>query len=260
MNLKFHLFLIFNFLPFVAFSQTIIGLKDQDFVNSVRKQATVRIAILDKNLDEVSVGAGFYIGKTGMLLTNFHVLRDFLLHPEYKIQIKKSDGSLVKRLSLLNCNQTNQQDLCLLNTKANKNYFPISNTKIGTGHLLTLIGHCGEGSFSIKKGKVIEYYKKDVNRFNLSSNELNYKTELIQTSAKQCPGDSGGPFFSGQGELLGIASIVFKKNSSKKQYNIGITNNEILKFIKQKRLLKAIDQKRIIKSSKSEAKLLKFLD
>ncbi len=238
----------------------IIGLKDQSYVNSLRKQATVRIAIFNKNLDEVSVGAGLYLGKKGMLLTNYHVLRDFLLNPEYKIQIKNSDGSLVKNLSVINCDKENQQDLCLLITKPNKNFFPILKTKVGTGHLLSLIGHCGKENFNIKKGKVLEYYKKDSNKFKLAQDELNYMTELIQTSARQCPGDSGGPFFSSQGELLGIASIVFKRNNSKKQYNIGITNNEILSFIKKKRNPKTVEKNRIIKGSKSEAKLLKFLD
>ncbi len=253
-------FFLFLCIPSLTIAQAIVGLKSQDYVNKLRHKAVLKITIFDKELNEVSVGSGFYLGRSGLILTNFHVLRDFLNKTDHKIQIQDKSGKRLESLTILNCNSSEQKDLCLLKSKPSKYYFPATGSKIGRGHQLTLIGHCGKKDFNIKEGKVIEYYKSTNNKFKLKYNELNYRTDLIQTSANQCPGDSGGPFYSSQGALLGIASIVFTNNSSSKEYNIGITNNEILSFIKRKSNPKKVLNERIIKETKSEAKLMKFLE
>ena len=76
-----------------------------------------------------SIGSGFQINDSGVLVTNYHVVSEFVYFPEkYRIEYLAADGS-VGNLSLVNIDVVN--DLALVQVqgeKASSDFFPLSDS------------------------------------------------------------------------------------------------------------------------------------
>jgi S1-C subfamily serine protease len=243
-------------------AQNLSSLSKFEEVAAHRFGAVLRITVLDKSFKKLSTGAGFFIGTKGEFLTSDHILEIFLADQENLIQFKRKDGSYLDSVSISGCKNKENIDACLLldNTQKKSPYFPKSLLKIGRGHQVAMIGFCDSDLHTSKKGTIIDYLNDISSKFKTSREDYNHKIKMIQTDVKQCPGDSGGPLFNSSGELVGMATNIFKSTHKKKQFNLSIHVNELINFMNglqsEPREIKA---ERILNSSKAKAKLLKLL-
>lgn len=200
-----------------------------------RNFATLLILVIE-NDDVIGKGAGFFYGSDGTIVTNRHVLEQFLNDEKKKLKLKVmsvKDGPL-EDVELGYCGKKTEVDICFLRSKmsAKKFFFPINNAKIGVGHSVHTFGHCKE-VFAYKKGKILKFIKSDSKRFD---EEGQFGLERIVTDLEICPGDSGGPIFTDRGDLVGInvgAGTEVYKGTKKIKY-VGASYNEITKLMQNK--------------------------
>lgn len=243
-------------------AQNLSSLRSFDKTIEHRLNAVIRISVLSKDLKVLTTGAGFYIGSKGNFLTSDHIIKELLKDENNKIQFKLKSGRYLSQVSLLACKSEKNIDACLLKDLSLKKppFFPIKNIKIGRGHEVSLIGFCNSEMHSSKRGRIIDYFKDLNSKFKTSKEAYNQKVMMVQTDVAQCPGDSGGPLFNSQGELVGMATNIFKSTTVQKQFNLSIHNNELLAFIKNSGLKNiGLSQDRILSSSKAKARLLKLI-
>lgn len=243
-------------------AQNLSSLRSVEKTITHRMNSVIRITIFDENLKVLTTGAGFYIGSNGDFLTSDHLINEFLKNDKNKIQFKKNSGDFLTRVTLLGCKNKKNIDACLLKDESSKKhpYFPMQEIKIGRGHQVSMIGFCDSDKHSSKMGRIIDYFEDLNSKFSTSREAYNQKVKMVQTDVAQCPGDSGGPLFNGSGELVGMATNIFKSTRAQKQFNLSIHNNELLSFIKNidsKRV--SLSEDRILKSSKAKAKLLNLI-
>jgi serine protease Do len=139
-------------------------------------------------------GSGVIIGRTGLVLTNFHVVYGCTT---MKVTVMDSD---VYDSILMYTDPG--RDLAILAIIANRSDFPVatisSSANVSVGDDVATIGYAlnlkGQASFS--KGTVSGIRNLDGNSF-------------IQTDATINPGNSGGPLVNSQGQVIGINTAKF---------------------------------------------------
>ena len=147
-----------------------------------------------------SLGSGFIIDKSGIVVTNFHVIQgaeDIIVRvngkEEYKAKIIGSDPL---------------SDLALLKIEAKKKFIPVSfgdSDKARVGDWVVAIGNPFGLGGTVTSG-IISAKHRDIN--------LTRYDDLIQTDASINQGNSGGPLFNLKGEVIGINQAIIAPGSS----------------------------------------------
>ena len=147
-----------------------------------------------------SLGSGFIIDKSGIVVTNFHVIQgaeDIIVRvngkEEYKAKIIGSDPL---------------SDLALLKIEAKKRFIPVSfgdSDKARVGDWVVAIGNPFGLGGTVTSG-IISAKHRDIN--------LTRYDDLIQTDASINQGNSGGPLFNLKGEVIGINQAIIAPGSS----------------------------------------------
>ena len=147
-----------------------------------------------------SLGSGFIIDKSGIVVTNFHVIQgaeDIIVRvngkEEYKAKIIGSDPL---------------SDLALLKIEAKKKFIPVSfgdSDKARVGDWVIAIGNPFGLGGTVTSG-IISAKHRDIN--------LTRYDDLIQTDASINQGNSGGPLFNLKGEVIGINQAIIAPGSS----------------------------------------------
>ncbi len=147
-----------------------------------------------------SLGSGFIIDKSGIVVTNFHVIQgaeDIIVRvngkEEYKAKIIGSDPL---------------SDLALLQIEAKKKFIPVGfgdSDKARVGDWVVAIGNPFGLGGTVTSG-IISAKHRDIN--------LTRYDDLIQTDASINQGNSGGPLFNLKGEVIGINQAIIAPGSS----------------------------------------------
>ena len=156
------------------------------------------------------VGTGFLISDTGLVITNYHVVKDAevvygqfdeeeISYPLYPIKLGNED-----------------LDLCVLQLDSNNHFVGLewATELTNLGDEVVTIGNPRGIGLSISKG-VVSRLDDDGN---------------LQLNMQLNPGNSGGPVFNQQGKLIGIISFMIQELSGM-SFAIGI--NEILRFVEE---------------------------
>lgn len=264
----------------LSYGQRINRLYSVDKILEIRKKAIFKIDMYDNLGKHISSGTGFFINKDGLAVTNFHVLfhannktlfsktekskyinMNYLIKTgSFQYKFTDKDGNTLKGGSpkIIGCGNKNNIDACLLKFNIQKTaHIPTDAIKVGKGNKVLSIGYCG-GSLNIKKGNIINYYKDFLSLKNITNINYNLETKMIQVSNPICPGDSGGPIFSSNGDLVGMTTIRFKNNlvesnDANQWINLGILIQELKKIKKIKPyellLLNLKNNKKLIRPS-----------
>lgn len=237
-----YLALILGFSCLSVFGQTHFMVQDQKKLEQEKLRAVVQIQILDKKEEMVSYGAGFFLTKTGYLLTSYHVLQPFFEDKNLILKIHpKEYPRTLGEVELLACQDERKIDLCLLKIKdySPSAYLVPSKIVFSRGHLGTFIGHCDGRDFRIVKGKLKEIYK-DIYQFVTAVKVLdeyhpdrNFKVEMVQLDTQHCGGDSGGPLFGQQGELWGVTQEWIEIKGSGEKFYLFISANEVADYFEK---------------------------
>lgn len=158
-------------------------------------------------LKPTAAGSGFLISADGYIVTNYHVVEE-----AQKITITFSDE---KKLDAILIGYDNRTDLALLKVDSN---YPLPFVKFGNsdesrvGDKIIAIGNPFGLGGTVTTG-IISSQTRDI-----SSNPANIIDNFIQTDAAINRGNSGGPMFNMDGEVIGINFAIVSPTGT----NIGL--------------------------------------
>ena len=169
----------------------------------------------DLSLPVQEIGSGFIIDPDGYIVTNRHVVAE-----AYKVTVRLHDGTPYPATVLA----TNERpDLALLKIKADHPLptVPLGNSEaLRIGQTVIAIGNPFGLSSSISVGVV-----SALNR-NVEQTQID---DFVQTDAAINHGNSGGPLFNLQGEVVGVnwALVEWEKGAGSIGLGLAIPSNDV---------------------------------
>src|SRR6201988_2132895 len=166
-----------------------------------------------------SLGSGFIIDASGLVVTNNHVIAD-----ADEINVILNDGTKLKATLV---GRDNKSDLALLRVHSDK---PIKAVKFGDSDKLRLgewviaIGNPFSLGGSVTAG-IVSARNRDIN----SGPYDNY----IQTDAAINRGNSGGPLFSLNGQVVGINTAIISPSGGSIGIGFAVPSNSAVAVIDQ---------------------------
>ena len=168
-----------------------------------------------------ALGSGFVIDPEGYIVTNHHVIAQ-----ANEIKVKFQDDS---ELSAELIGQDKLTDLALLKVKSKK---PLKFVKFAdsdkarVGHSVIAIGNPFGLGGTVTSG-IISAFNRDINSGPYDS--------FIQTDASINKGNSGGPLFNINGDVVGINSAIFSPSGGSVGIGFSIPSNLAKPIIEQLR-------------------------
>jgi serine protease Do len=165
------------------------------------------------------IGAGVLISKEGRVLTAAHLFT----HGKYE-KVKMVTTNLNEyEMRVLDVNA--RVDLALVEPIASAQSFSFANIqssdKLTVGQDVLVVGHPFSDYWTVTTGII--------SRLSFS---LGYFATVIETTASVNPGNSGGPMFNADGEVIGIISAMKMNIFGPTRIGIAIPVKEIHRFLK----------------------------
>jgi tetratricopeptide (TPR) repeat protein len=160
--------------------------------------------------EEEFLGSGFILDSDGVIVTNYHVIRD-----AKEINVKMRDGAIypVNYIIYYDANR----DLCLFKIDARN--LPV--IPLGDSNALQI----GEKIYVIGNPLGLEYTFSD----GMLSGMRDFQSvKLLQFTAPISPGNSGGPILNSQGQAIGVVTSFMKEGQN---LNFALAINEVKPFI-----------------------------
>lgn len=168
-----------------------------------------------------AIGSGFIISKDGFIVTNNHVIDD-----SEEIAISLNDGSKYKAKVI---GVDKKTDLALLKINPTKELKFVrfgDSTKSRIGDWIIVIGNPYGLGGSVSVG-IISARSRDVTN--------GQSDDFIQTDAAINKGNSGGPMFNLDGEVIGISAALFSPSGGNVGIGFATPSSTISQVIKQLR-------------------------
>ena len=156
------------------------------------------------------MGSGFIVGGNGIIVTNFHVVAS-----AENVDVKLKNGKSYPVTGVVDYDPIS--DICVLKIEAsNLDVIPLGNSdNLIQGQKVLVIGAPLGLEYSVSNG--------------LLSGERHYfGRKVMQFTAPISPGNSGGPIFNMQGEVIGVTTST---NVGGQNLNFAIPINEVKKYI-----------------------------
>ncbi len=174
----------------------------QKLISQKDRKKLKKIANHDGDI-EIGGGSGFIIDKTGVILTNKHIISD----PDADYTIITSDGAKHKA-KILEGKKDN--DIAILKIfKSRKKIFAVklgNSDKIQLGETVLAFGNAYGFKNTVSEG-IVSGLSRTISaktEFDLPARKMRH---LIQTDAAINPGNSGGPLVNTKGEVIGINTV-----------------------------------------------------
>lgn len=146
--------------------------------------------IAEKAGSKSSIGSGFQISKSGLIVTNYHVISSYVQYPDKNKITYESHTGETGELALIEFDVIN--DLAILqHPKPAAKYLQLSETPLNKGDTIFSLGNPGDYGIKLVKGP------------NNGLADHNYK-EVILFSASLNGGMSGGPALNESGDVVGV--------------------------------------------------------
>ncbi len=156
--------------------------------------AVVTITTFNISGESVALGSGFFINKTGLLITNHHVIEG-----AFRIMVEGSDGKKYKVRTVINEDKAMDLACLLVDITDNKiPYLNISGAIPEVGDRIMVIGSPLGLEQTVSDGVVS------------AVRTISGLGEILQISAPISPGSSGGPVVNLKGEVIGVATFQAK--------------------------------------------------
>ncbi|QKX01680.1 Do family serine endopeptidase [Wolbachia endosymbiont of Cruorifilaria tuberocauda] len=159
------------------------------------------------NREAVLLGSGFIIDKSGIIVTNYHVIKN-----AQHITVTMNDDTYF-RAEVLGYDA--KTDLAVLKIKAGKDlsFVTLGNSdKARVGDMVMAIGNPFGLGGSVSTG-IISARSRDIS--------IGTMNEFIQTDAAINRGNSGGPLFDLNGKVIGINTAIYSPSESGGNVGIG---------------------------------------
>ncbi|WP_392564764.1 outer membrane-stress sensor serine endopeptidase DegS [Orbus wheelerorum] len=193
----------------LSLPQTIFNSEPLSYNQAVKAAAPAVVNIYSRTMDEAStknkgeitpLGSGVIINKDGYIITNFHVIED-----AQQIIVALQDGRIFEALIV---GSDKLVDIAVLKIEAsNIPVIPINlNREPQIGDIVLAIGNPYNIGQTITQGIISATGRDGLSPFR--------RQNFIQTDASINHGNSGGALVNSKGELVGINTLTFAKNSS----------------------------------------------
>lgn len=162
---------------------------DVDFSDNYERILQIRVVSQDAG-SKSTIGSGFQVSADGLIITNYHVVSEFVSSPEhYKIDYSTHDGNF-GRLELLDFDIIS--DLALLrHSAATSDHFTLADRTPAKGEEAYALGNPGDWGIVLVAGPTNGLVEHSYEDRVLFSGSLN-------------PGMSGGPSLNSVGEVIGV--------------------------------------------------------
>ncbi len=162
---------------------------DIDFSDEYERIFQIRVVSPDAG-SKSSIGSGFQVTADGLLITNYHVVSDYINAPdEYVIKYMSHDGKL-GTLELVDFDVIS--DLAVLqHPQPDNEYFKLSQSTPDKGEVVYALGNPGDWGIILVSGPANGLVEHSYEQRILFSGSLN-------------SGMSGGPSLNSAGELIGV--------------------------------------------------------
>lgn len=167
--------------------------------------------------DYISLGSGFIIDKSGIIVTNSHVVQD-----AKEVTVTLSNNNQYKAIVL---GRDDKMDLAVLkiDTEEKLSYVIFGDSdKVRVGEWVVAIGNPFGLGGSVSVG-IVSARARDINLGSLN--------EFIQTDAAINRGNSGGPLFNTDGEVIGINTAIFSPSGGNVGIGFAIPSNSVKDLI-----------------------------
>jgi hypothetical protein len=170
---------------------TVCAAGQSDWIEAVSNQAlhsVVTIASYDRNGKQIALGSGFVIAQDGLIVTNYHVIRD-----AYSAEVR---NRVIGKHSIYGVVAVNRQmDFAILKIRArNLTALPMGDSSRA---------RLGEGVLAIGNPKGLD---GTVSNGIISQIRTEGRFAMLQISTPIYPGNSGGPLINRRGEVIGLVS------------------------------------------------------
>jgi len=180
------------FLSAVSFSPQKTKLWKTDEVENLQDRTVVIYSLMD---EDTGIGSGVIISKKGLVLTAAHVVS----HPDSKLLIVTHNQ---RNYPCEIVGMDKWRDLALLRITESAQKFKYSKLQVsdlcGIGQEILIIGHPNEFYWMVSIGTISRLH------FMFS-----YFCMIAETTAYVNPGNSGGPVFNNEGEVIGIVTAMY---------------------------------------------------
>jgi len=178
------------------------------------------------------IGAGSIIGKQGQIITSWHLvknIKNFLVWTYDPNVNQLEDLSPVLHVKATVVAKDEKRDLALLqvnNTLSNMRMLSLGdNGSVDITQDIFTIGHPEEYVWSFSQGVVSQL--RSNHRWSIG--QYHFNSDVIQTQTPVSPGNSGGPVFNYDGDLIGVHSYRSKKSG----INFAISVSAISLFLEE---------------------------
>ena len=208
----------------------------KNYVNSV-------VFLYNPTEGKESLGAGFLVDKSGIILTNWHVTKgskEIFVWPlpeggsvETDVLFKDIDPHFGLVLA-----ENKTQDLALIKANGLPSSVKLvelgNNSDVEIGDIVYAIGHPNGLPWNFTNGMVTQIRK---NKKWVYEDESEHVATVIQTQTPISPGNSGGPLFSDKGKIIGINTW----GAEGQNLNFAVAVDHAKEFIRQNPNIKNIN-------------------
>ncbi|MBQ8870904.1 MAG: trypsin-like peptidase domain-containing protein [Alphaproteobacteria bacterium] len=179
----------------------------------------VQNSLIFEEKNRENLGSGFVVDEQGYIVTNAHVIEK-----ASKISVVTSDGKVYKAEVV---GQDSKTDIALIKIKPAKSLTAVvfgNSDEAKVGDWVLAIGNpFGLGS-SVSAG-IISAKARDIAQ--------NSYTNYFQTDAAINQGNSGGPMFNINGEVIGINSAIFSSSGDSVGVGFALPSNEVKRIVEE---------------------------
>ena len=149
-----------------------------------------------------AAGSGMVLSDDGYVLTNYHVVRS-----TEAITVTIAATGRRHTAELVGRDATKDVALLKLDRASNLDVVTIDSDPVRIGDIVVAAGNAnGQGYVSAHRGNILEL-DRQINVKGANVNDPPQRLRgLIETNAPAWPGDSGGPMFDGEAQVLGMTT------------------------------------------------------
>jgi tetratricopeptide (TPR) repeat protein len=207
MKIKIRIILVVVLL--VALCSPIAAVTDLTELVKIIQPAVATVVVYDVNSNVSNLGTGFFVDKTGLLITNYHVLVG-----KFSAEVRTADGSTYAIKTVVAENQATDLVKVWVDIPPEKvHWLSVSAKPPVVAQHVVVVGSPMGLEQSVSDGIVS------------SIREIPGLGIFYQMSAPISPGSSGSPVVNLQGKVVGVASFQFLQGQN---LNFAIAGNSIL--------------------------------
>ena len=160
------------------------------------------VLIAGRTPNEGVAGTGMVLSEDGHILTNYHVVRS-----TESITVTIASTGRRYNADMVGRDATKDVALLRLNRASDLEPVTIDADDVSVGDVVVAAGNAnGQGFVTAHRGNVLGL-GRSINVRGANENDPPQRLNgLIETNAPAWPGDSGGPMFDGEGEVLGMTT------------------------------------------------------